>query len=154
MTRAAWVIAVSALVAAADQLSKAWSIAYLNANQAFSAELAPFLTIVHARNTGVNFGVLASDSPWQPFMLAGFAIVVSAVLLIWAFRSTDWRVALGAAILVGGALGNAYDRLAVGAVIDFLNVSCCGFDNPYAFNGADTAIFMGAALIVIATWRQ
>ena len=52
-------------------------------------------------------------------------------------------------IHVGGALGNAWDRLQYGAVADFLNMSCCGIDNPYAFNIADVAIFAGAALIAL-----
>lgn len=152
--RTFWVIAVALSVAVADRLSKVWSIEYLGDLGAQRAELGPFVTIVHARNTGVNFGVFASDSPWQPYLLAGFAVAVSAALLVWALRAADRRVALGAAILIGGALGNAYDRVVEGAVIDFLNVTCCGIANPYAFNGADTAIFLGAALIVIATWRQ
>ena len=51
---------------------------------------------------------------------------------------------ISAGLLIGGALGNAFDRVVYGAVADFLNMSCCGFDNPYAFNVADIAIFAGA----------
>ena len=51
---------------------------------------------------------------------------------------------ISAGLLIGGALGNAFDRVVYGAVADFLNMSCCGFDNPYAFNIADIAIFSGA----------
>ncbi len=64
-------------------------------------------------------------------------------------------VQLSAGLLVGGALGNVVDRLAYGAVADFLNMSCCGIENPYAFNVADIAIFAGAAgLVLFAGLRQ
>jgi signal peptidase II len=56
---------------------------------------------------------------------------------------------LSAGVLIGGALGNVVDRVAYGAVADFLNMSCCGFENPYAFNVADIAIFAGAIGIVL-----
>ena len=58
-------------------------------------------------------------------------------------------MAWGAGVVIGGALGNAWDRLQYGAVADFMNMSCCGIDNPYAFNIADVAIFAGAALIAL-----
>jgi len=56
---------------------------------------------------------------------------------------------ISAGLLVGGALGNVIDRILYGAVADFLNMSCCGFENPYAFNVADIAIFAGAAGLVL-----
>lgn len=58
---------------------------------------------------------------------------------------------ISAGVLVGGALGNVIDRILHGAVADFLNMSCCGFTNPYAFNIADIAIFVGAVGLVVFT---
>jgi len=55
---------------------------------------------------------------------------------------------LGAGLVVGGAIGNALDRVIYGAVADFLNMSCCGLNNPYVFNVADIAIFAGAGLLI------
>lgn len=154
MIRLVWVSCVAALIAVFDQLSKVWAVNLLIENGVSRVDLMAFVDIVYARNTGVNFGVLASESVWQPFVLAGFAVAVSIALLVWSIRTDDARIALGAAVLIGGALGNAYDRVVEGAVIDFLNVSCCGIDNPFAFNGADAAIFLGAAVILFATWRN
>ena len=64
-------------------------------------------------------------------------------------RTTGWVQAVGAGAIIGGALGNVWDRLQYGAVADFINMSCCGIRNPFAFNLADAAIFGGAALLVL-----
>jgi signal peptidase II len=64
-------------------------------------------------------------------------------------RSEAWFT-LGGGLLIGGALGNAVDRVRFGAVADFLNVTCCGLVNPYAFNVADIAIFAGALVLAFA----
>ena len=63
--------------------------------------------------------------------------------------AAGWARALGVGAIVGGALGNVWDRLQWGAVADFLNVSCCGIANPFAFNLADAAIFVGAVVLVL-----
>ena len=82
--------------------------------------------------------------------LRGIALMVMAM---GAFALADTLVKVSAStlspaqvlfFLIGGALGNVIDRLVYGAVADFLNVTCCGFVNPYAFNVADIAIFVGA----------
>ena len=57
-------------------------------------------------------------------------------------------------MLIGGALGNVIDRIVYGAVADFLNMSCCGFDNPFAFNVADIAIFIGAFGLILFTGEK
>ena len=67
----------------------------------------------------------------------------------------NWKAELSGGLLVGGALGNIVDRIAYGAVADFLNMSCCGIENPYAFNVADIAIFLGAVgLVFLADGRK
>ena len=65
------------------------------------------------------------------------------VFFIWLRNSTNFIIHILAALVVGGALGNAIDRLLYGAVADFINVTCCGFRNPYSFNLADVFIFIG-----------
>lgn len=108
------------------------------------------LTFVMAWNRGINFGVLASDAPAQAGLLAMLAVAISVAVTVWAMRRDEPWFTLGAALLVGGALGNAVDRLRYGAVADFLNVTCCGIVNPYAFNVADIAIFAGALTLAFA----
>lgn len=132
-----------------DQLSKYLVVQTLDlANVGRIEVLPPFLVFRMAWNTGVNFGLLSgADMRW---VLIAVALVITAAVLIWVRREGGNRWAqIGAGLLAGGALGNVIDRIIYGAVADFLNMSCCGIDNPYAFNLADAAIFLGAVLLVI-----
>ncbi|HSG37884.1 MAG TPA: signal peptidase II [Paracoccaceae bacterium] len=132
-----------------DQLSKYLVVHSLDlANVGRIEVLPPFLVFRMAWNTGVNFGLLSgADMRW---VLIAVALVITAAVLIWVRREGGNRwMQIGAGLLVGGALGNVIDRIIYGAVADFLNMSCCGIDNPYAFNLADAAIFLGAVLLVI-----
>ncbi|MDR9427809.1 MAG: signal peptidase II [Salibaculum sp.] len=108
----------------------------------------PYLVLTMAWNRGVNFGLFGGlDLRW---LLVGIALAVSVFVLWWVRRDQPGRLAMiGAGLLVGGALGNALDRVLYGAVADFLNMSCCGIANPYAFNLADIAIFAGAIGLVL-----
>ena len=82
-------------------------------------------------------------------------LVISGVVLWWIRREPGgiWQK-IAAGLLIGGAMGNVVDRLVYGAVADFLNMSCCGIDNPYAFNVADIAVFAGAVGMVIFTGEK
>ncbi|NBD30154.1 MAG: signal peptidase II [Alphaproteobacteria bacterium] len=108
----------------------------------------PYLVLTMAWNRGINFGLFGgADLRW---ILVGIAVAVSAFVLWWVRKERPGRWAMiGAGLLVGGALGNALDRVLYGAVSDFLNMSCCGIVNPYAFNVADIAIFVGAVGLVL-----
>lgn len=106
----------------------------------------PFLQFRLLFNPGINFGLGGSaDARW---FLVALAVAVSGWVIWWVSRRKSAPLAFGAGLVVGGALGNAVDRVQYGAVADFLNMSCCGFDNPYSFNIADCAIFAGALWIV------
>lgn len=113
----------------------------------------PLLTLRMAWNRGVNFGLFSDfDMRW---MLIGVALIISA-FVIWWIRREDvgkWGY-ISAGLLVGGALGNVVDRILHGAVADFLNMSCCGINNPYAFNIADVSIFAGAIGLVLFTGKD
>lgn len=135
-----------------DQASKIWVLDGLGLREKLQIDVFPPLKFMLAYNTGVNFGLFASGSGVQIYILSGFALVVSVLLFIWSARSDSRLLALGCGLAAGGALANALDRLRVGAVIDFVNLDCCGIGNPYAFNLADCAIFVGAALIAVTAW--
>ncbi len=111
--------------------------------------LPPFLNLRMAWNYGVNFGLFAGQSDAVRWVLITIALVISA-WVIWWMRSErgNWKAEVAGGLLVGGALGNVIDRMVYGAVADFLNMSCCGIENPYAFNVADIAIFAGALGLV------
>jgi len=152
--RPLWLTAV--LVFALDQATKAYVVWGLGLAEKLRLEVwPPFLTFRMAWNRGVNFGLFANDSDAGRWILTGVSIAISAGVLVWMARGRPglWTL-LSAGCLIGGALGNALDRLLYGAVADFLNMSCCGIDNPYAFNVADIAIFAGALGLVLFTGRE
>jgi signal peptidase II len=146
------------LVFALDQATKYYVVHMLGLAQQRSIDvLPPFLNFRMAWNTGVNFGLFASDVSVMRWVLVAVALAVSTWVWFWARSEVKAagdgapRVQIAAGLLVGGALGNVVDRLLYGAVADFINMSCCGFRNPFSFNIADASIFLGAIGLVIFT---
>jgi len=144
----------------ADRLSKFVVLDVLDLGHFGRIEVfPPYLNFVIAWNKGINFGIGAGPS----WFLVAVALAISAALAWWVLhrdalarddpgkRRAVAYLAWGAGIVIGGALSNALDRIwyPEAAVFDFLNMSCCGIVNPYAFNVADVAIFAGAALIAL-----
>jgi len=141
-----WGLLVAALVVAFDQATK---YAVFQGLQPPWGGLAVtgFFNLVTVWNRGVSFGLFASGSPWTPIMLIGLALMVSAAL-VWWLRRADSRLHVAAlGLVIGGALGNVVDRALYGAVMDFLDFHVAGYHWP-AFNVADAAISVGAALLV------
>ncbi|MDA7426440.1 signal peptidase II [Thalassococcus lentus] len=136
----------TAVIFVLDQLSKIWVVHVMDLATKLSIDVwPPFLNFRMAWNYGINFGLLAGDAPATRWILISVAIGIVLFVLVWMRRDPPGRAGLVfAGLLIGGALGNVVDRLLYGAVADFLNMSCCGFDNPFAFNVADIAIFVGA----------
>ncbi len=117
--------------------------------------LPPVLVFRMAWNRGINFGLFSGDSDWARWVLIAIALAISVWVWTWVRRESPGRWAqISAGLLIGGAIGNVIDRIAYGAVADFLNMSCCGIENPYAFNVADIAIFAGALGLVIFTGQS
>lgn len=143
--------AVAVGVLALDQASKWLVVEALDLKSRLAIDVAPgLLSLRMAWNRGVNFGIGASDGDLTRWGLVALSIAISLGLAIWALRRDEPLFAVGAGLLIGGALGNGWDRIVYGAVADFLNVTCCGLRNPWAFNVADVAIFAGAALLAFA----
>ena len=107
-----------------------------------------------AWNKGINFGLLEGNSAVQAYTLTGISIAISIVFFIWLRNSTSFLTQILASLIIGGALGNAIDRLLYGAVADFINVSCCGIRNPYSFNLADVFIFTGLIGLLIFNFDE
>ena len=144
-----------AIVLVLDQATKWIVVQTLNLRSLGVIEIwPPYLTLRMAWNEGINFGLFSDTGDRARWVLIGVAVTISAWVLVWARRERRNRlVQIAAGLLVGGALGNVIDRLIFGAVADFLNMSCCGISNPYAFNVADIAIFAGAAGLILAPGR-
>jgi signal peptidase II len=133
---------------ALDQASKLVVVHYLDLATAHVIPVVPpYLVFKMAWNEGANFGLLKGGNRWP---LVALSLAVSLTMLLWAPRTRGRVAPFAAGLVIGGALGNALDRILYGAVADFLNMSCCGFENPYAFNVADVSIFLGAALLLIS----
>jgi signal peptidase II len=112
----------------------------------------PFLTFRMAWNPGINFGLFAGQTDLMRWVLVAVALVISAWVFWWIAREKPGRLGrLSAGLLIGGAIGNVIDRILYGAVADFLNMSCCGIENPFSFNVADITIFVGAVGLVLFT---
>ncbi len=110
----------------------------------------PFFRLLMAWNRGANFGLFSSESDTGRWILIGVAVAISLFVLLWVRRDPPGRWGLiCAGVLVGGALGNVVDRILYGAVADFINMSCCGINNPFAFNLADVWIFVGAFGLIL-----
>ena len=133
-----------------DQLSKWFVVFYLELKQKLYLNLNnQFINFYMAWNKGINFGLFEGDSVLQAYVLTTVAVLISIVFFIWLKNSTSFFLQLLASLVIGGALGNAIDRIMYGAVADFINVTCCGLRNPYSFNLADIFIFLGLLGILI-----
>ena len=115
---------------------------YLNLNN-------QFMNFYMAWNKGINFGLFEGDSTVQAYILTAISIIISLAFFVWLRNSTRFLMQILASLVIGGALGNAIDRLLYGAVADFINVTCCGIRNPYSFNLADVFIFIGLIGLLI-----
>lgn len=137
------------LVLGVDQASKLAVLHWLRLDERLWLEVwPPYLNFHMAWNRGVNFGLLGGLN--MRWILVALALVVCAMVLRWALKERLCRIGMiSAGLLIGGALGNVIDRVLYGAVVDFLNMSCCGFENPYAFNVADVGVFFGAIGLIV-----
>jgi signal peptidase II len=136
-----------------DQLSK-WAVVQgMNLKEVGQIDvLPPYLVFHMAWNRGANFGLLSGHGDLLRWGWVVLAVVISTWVMFWVRRERFSALGqISAGLLVGGALGNAIDRIVYGAVADFLNMSCCGFANPYSFNVADIAIFAGAFGLILFT---
>jgi len=140
-----WLL-VSAVIVALDLATKAWMSAEFRYGEV--REVLPFFNLVLVHNTGAAFSFLAGESGWQRWFFTLVTIVICAALLVTLRRSSGKRLlALALTLVLGGALGNLYDRLTLGHVVDFVQLHALGYYFP-SFNVADSAITIGVALLV------
>lgn len=138
-------LVLAAVIILVDQLVKLWVVGTMQADPRV-IEVTPFLNLVMAWNRGVSFGMFA-DAEFGPWVFLGVAVVFSVVLAVWMWRSDSRLLRLALAAMIGGALGNAIDRVRWGAVADFVDVHAFGW-HFWAFNVADAAISIGAVLLI------
>jgi len=144
-----WLV-VSAAVIAADQATKALVTAAFRPGEQLA--VTGFFSLTLAFNPGAAFSFLAGADGWQRWVFAAIAVAASGAILWLLRRGGSALYCLGLALILGGALGNLWDRLAIGTVVDFLLFHYAGWAYP-AFNVADSAITVGAALVILDSFR-
>lgn len=148
-------LGISFLVLVIDQLSKLLVVHQMDLKTIGLIDvIPPYLTFRMAWNQGVNFGLFSNDAEVTRWVLVLLSLGISAWLFNWARKMHQNSGVIFAGLVIGGAIGNALDRVIYGAVADFLNMSCCGLNNPFAFNIADVAIFLGAFGLVLTSNKQ
>ena len=149
-TRLGWLAyGLAASTIAIDQLSKWWVLGPLDLPSRGQVRLLPpLLNLTLTHNPGVSFGLLNAGalSRWG---LTLFSVLVAGALAVWAARADKRVQALGLGLIMGGALGNAVDRVRLGVVTDFVDVSQALPFFPWIFNVADSAITVGVAVLLL-----
>ncbi|GJL95141.1 MAG: lipoprotein signal peptidase [Hyphococcus sp.] len=140
------------VIAILDQLSKFWivDIAKLPERVGRQIEISSIFDLTFVQNYGASFGML-SGGLTSRIILSVISTGVAMGLAYWLGRLTRPVAALGVTFIIGGALGNLYDRIAYGYVVDFLDFSGLGF--PWVFNVADAAINIGVGLLLLDAWQ-
>jgi signal peptidase II len=138
-----------------DQATKAWMVQHLRMYE--SVHVLPVLDITLLFNTGAAFSFLSDASGWQKWVFVGLALCVGLAILGWLrrlrARSQAW-LCCSLSLILGGALGNVIDRLRMGHVVDFISAHWGRTYYFPAFNVADSAITIGAALLLLDAWRE
>ena len=135
------------LVVVLDQYTKGLAQSALEYGR--PVEVFSWFNLTLQYNKGAAFSFLSDAGGWQRYFFSVVAVVISAVLVVWLYRMPRQQrlLALALALILGGALGNVWDRLVLGHVVDFISVHYGGYYFP-AFNIADSAISVGAALMI------
>ncbi len=146
-------IGIAALTVALDQAQKLYCLNVLEMVEGQRFALTPFLDIILIWNHGISFSLLPQSSDLGRWALVGFKLVAVVLLLAWLWRAANRLLALALGLIMGGALGNAIDRAAYGAVADFFYFHLGSF-SWYVFNLADCAIVVGVAILLYEAWLQ
>lgn len=147
-----WLL-LSIIVIILDQLTKCWAVKELTLYQPLP--LVPYFNLTLAHNTGAAFSLLGTAGGWQRWFFTAIAVLASAVCTVWLYRlpvNNRWSAA-AISMLLGGALGNLWDRLMLGYVIDFIDLYVNDWHWP-VFNVADIAICLGVGILAVTSFRQ
>ena len=141
-------LAAAAVTLAADQASKLTMLRFTGEAGAPPFALGPFVDLTLTWNPGISYSLFPAHDAAGRLVLLGFTALAVAVLGVWLWRARSAALALGLGAIMGGALGNACDRIAYGKVADFIHLHIGGF-SPFGVNNmADIAIFAGVALLL------
>ena len=142
-----------ALALAADQGHKLWMLNVYGIEAKAPVRIAPFFDLVMAWNPGISYSLFSAKTDTGRWMLLAATLAATLLLAVWMWRTRLTATAAGLGLVVGGALGNAWDRFAYGAVADFFHFHVGGF-SWYVFNVADVAISLGVLLLLLDSLFQ
>lgn len=135
----------AALVAIVDQAHKVWMLDVYKIEEKVRVSLTSFFDLVLSKNTGISYSLFSQSDYQGQIFLAAFAFLASLALWVWLNKDAPGRLmAISLGLIIGGAVGNAIDRLRLGWVADFFDFHAFGY-NWYVFNIADIAIVAGVA---------
>jgi signal peptidase II len=141
-------LALAALVAIIDQVSKWYVIGPLALRQVGHIPLLPFFDLTYTENRGISLGMLQATNMEMRWLLVLLTGVIAVVVLVWLMREKRMADIFGLALILGGALGNIRDRYVLGYVIDFADLHIGSFRPFLIFNIADAAITIGVVIIL------
>ena len=147
--RTGLIVAATTLIL--DQATKLWLLHSFDLGRRGLVKVLPFFDLILAWNTGISYGMVSDSGPTGQILLLGFKIVAVIALTVWMVRAHTRVATIALGLIVGGAIGNAIDRFAYGAVVDFalLHAEIGGKTyNWYVFNLADVAIVAGVAALL------
>jgi signal peptidase II len=137
-------LGIAALTVLADQAHKAWMLYVYDMRAKGAVALTPFFDLVLVWNQGISYGLLPQENTFGRWGLILFAFGASIALAVWLARLASPLAATSIGLIIGGAVGNAIDRIIYGAVADFFSLHAFGYQ-WYVFNIADMAIVAGVA---------
>lgn len=146
-------LSITGLVIVFDQVSKWLMVSWLSLYE--TVAVMPYFNLTMAHNHGAAFSFLAQAGGWQRWFFIGLATVISTVLLVWLAKLKPHAKleAISLSLILGGAIGNVIDRIVYGYVIDFLDLYI-GTSHWPAFNIADSAICVGAVLLILDSFKS
>jgi signal peptidase II len=138
---------IALVIIAIDQLQKWHMLEVVRIAERPPIEVTSFFNLVMVWNEGVSFGLFSGHGGAGVWFLIALALAISTAMAIWLWRAQDRFISIAISFVIGGALGNVIDRVRFGAVADFFDFHYAGWHYP-AFNIADSAIFIGVALLL------
>lgn len=141
-------LSVAVVTAAVDQAHKWWMLNIYDIAAKGRVRVTSFFDLVYAKNTGISYGLLEQNSSAGQYALAAFAVLAVTGFAVWLARAAEGQIAaMGAGLIMGGAIGNGIDRVLRGGVADFFSFHAYGY-YWYVFNIADAAIVAGVAALL------
>ncbi len=141
-------LALAAVIAVLDQLSKWYVTGPLALREVGQIKLLPFFDLTYTENRGISLGMLQASNMEMRWLLVLMTLVIASVVLVWLMRERKLGDILGLALILGGAIGNIFDRWTLGYVVDFADLHIGGFRPFLIFNIADAAITIGVVIIL------